>query len=221
MWLPQEIPQWYGDLISHNTIHSIIHYWFLCWFQIRCLDISPGGALGVSAGTEGDLLLWNTNNGTVRVSSWWCPSPPPPPPLPSPFSFLLSVHHDFSYITSITDPFHSFISPTSFTSCILCSLYDLLSHLFIHSLISFIYSFDHLFIHLFYSSNFLCICCDLHCCLHTLYVSTSGLQCGSCGTGQSFGFRDPSSSLSMFLPAPPLSAELSLNVTEWPPISPS
>ena len=36
-------------------------------FQIQCIDISPGGGLGVSSGADGTLLVWDTSNGVLRV----------------------------------------------------------------------------------------------------------------------------------------------------------
>ncbi|XP_020621989.1 proteasomal ATPase-associated factor 1-like [Orbicella faveolata] len=34
--------------------------------SIRCIDVSPGGGLGVSSGDDGTLLIWDTSNGVVR-----------------------------------------------------------------------------------------------------------------------------------------------------------
>ncbi|KAJ7391367.1 Proteasomal ATPase-associated factor 1 [Desmophyllum pertusum] len=34
--------------------------------SIRCIDISPGGGLGVSGGDDGTLLVWDTSNGVLR-----------------------------------------------------------------------------------------------------------------------------------------------------------
>ncbi|KAL9969515.1 hypothetical protein ACROYT_G021737 [Oculina patagonica] len=34
--------------------------------SIRCIDVSPGGGLGVSSGDDGTLLVWDTSNGVVR-----------------------------------------------------------------------------------------------------------------------------------------------------------
>ena len=36
-------------------------------FQVRCIDISPGGGLGVSSGDDSTLLVWETSTGVVRV----------------------------------------------------------------------------------------------------------------------------------------------------------
>lgn len=34
--------------------------------SIQCIDISPGGGLGVSSGADGTLLVWDTSNGVLR-----------------------------------------------------------------------------------------------------------------------------------------------------------
>ena len=38
--------------------------------QVNCLDISPGGSLGVSSDNDGNLNVWLTTDGTVRVRHW-------------------------------------------------------------------------------------------------------------------------------------------------------
>ncbi len=38
------------------------------YFKVRCLDISSGGALGISCGDDGNLNIWNSSDGNLRVS---------------------------------------------------------------------------------------------------------------------------------------------------------
>ena len=37
-------------------------------FEVRSLDVSTGGGLGVSCGDDGRLLIWETSTGDIRVS---------------------------------------------------------------------------------------------------------------------------------------------------------
>jgi len=49
--------------VSPSTVFPNLHK-----KSVRCIDISPGGALGVSSGDDGTLLIWDTSSGVLRHS---------------------------------------------------------------------------------------------------------------------------------------------------------
>ena len=53
-------------LATCNLITYLTSVYFH-WLQIQCVDISPGGALGVSSGGDGELRVWHAASGKIRV----------------------------------------------------------------------------------------------------------------------------------------------------------